>query len=104
MIREGMMNLFSQPGETDGYGAVDHVRAVEHHLGRVVDAALVHGRPLPARLVESYAAQDSHPVRVERRALRSMGVMVVEADLLEPGGAARHDPARVARALLELLR
>lgn len=100
-----VMNLFTQPGETDGYDAVDHVRAVERHLGHVVDIVLVHGRPLPARLVECYAAQDSHPVRVDRRALGSMGVAVVEADLLAPAGeVARHDAARLAGALLELLR
>jgi uncharacterized cofD-like protein len=104
-LRVLVMNLFTQLGETDGYGAADHVLAVERHLGRVVDAVLVHGRPLPARLVESYAAQESHPVRVERRALESMGVMVAEADLLAPNGeTARHDPIRIARALLELLR
>ena len=99
------MNLFTQTGETDGYDAADHVRAVEHHLGRVVDVVLVHGRPLPARLVEGYAAQGSHPVRVDRAALESMGVAVAEADLLAPAGeVARHDASRLARALLELLR
>ncbi len=104
-LRVLVMNLFTQIGETDGYGAADHVLAVERHLGRVVDAVLVHGRPLPPRLVESYAAQESRPVRVERRALESMGVMVAEADLLAPNGeTARHDPIRIARALLELLR
>jgi uncharacterized cofD-like protein len=104
-LRVLVMNLFTQPGETDGYGAADHVRALERHAGRVVDAVLVHGRPLPGRLVESYAAQGSHPVRVDREALESMGVAVVEADLLAPDGElARHDPARMARALLDLLR
>ena len=104
-IRVLVMNLFAQPGETDGYTAADHVRALERHVGRVVDAVLAHGRPLPARLVESYAAQDSHPVRLDREVLESMGVAVAEADLLAPSSeVARHDPDRMARALLELLR
>ncbi len=103
-LRVLVMNLFTQPGETDGYGAVDHIRAIERHVGRIVDAALVHGRPLPVRLVESYAAQGSHPVRVERSALESMGLLVAEAELLADGETARHDPDRLATALLELLR
>jgi uncharacterized cofD-like protein len=97
-----VVNLFTEPGETDGYAASDHVRAVEHHLGRVVDAVLVHARPLPAPLVEAYAARGSRPVTVDGEGLRALGVDVFEADLLAAGGSARHDPARLAAALLEL--
>jgi uncharacterized cofD-like protein len=102
-VRVLVVNLFSQPGETDGYGAADHVRAVERHAGRVVDAVLVHAGPLPPALVESYAAQESHPVHVDAERLDEMGVAVIAADLLEPGAsAARHDPSRLAAALLEV--
>ena len=57
------------------------------------------------RLVETYAAQGSHPVRLDRAALRAVGVELIEADLLAPGGeAARHDGRKVAEVLLERLR
>jgi uncharacterized cofD-like protein len=102
-VRVLVVNLFTQPGETDGYGAADHVRAIERHVGPVVDVALLHAAPTPPRLVESYAAQESHPVQVDREALEAMGVVVAEADLLAPGGeTARHDPGRLAAALLGL--
>ncbi len=97
-----VVNLFTQPGETDGYDAADHVRAVVRHLGPVVDAALVQSAPLPRRLVAAYAARDSHPVAIDREALRASGAVVVGADLLAPGGAARHDPGKLARVLLDL--
>jgi uncharacterized cofD-like protein len=99
-----VMNLFTQPGETDGYGAVDHVLAIEHHVGRVVDAVLVNRRPMPPDLVESYAAQGSHLVGVERAALAELGVEVIDAALLGPGESARHDPSLLAGALLDLAR
>ena len=100
-----VMNLFTQPGETDGYGAADHVRAIERHVGPLVDAVLVHGRAPPPPVVESYAARGSHPVRVDREALEAMGVVVAAADLLATtGGVARHDPARMAAALRGLAR
>jgi uncharacterized cofD-like protein len=95
-----VMNLFTQPGETDGFDALDHLRAVERHAGRVVDAVLVHGAPLPARVVERYAAEGARPVRVDHDALRAHGVEVVEADVLAAGDGARHDPSRLAAALL----
>ncbi len=99
-----VVNFFTQPGETDGYDAADHVRAVERHAGRVVDAALIHGLALPKRLTEAYAERGARPVAVDRRALAALGVVPVRADLLAPGGVARHDPAKLARVLLDLAR
>jgi uncharacterized cofD-like protein len=99
-----IVNLFTQPGETDGYDAADHVRAVERHAGRVVDAALVHGPLLPRRLVEAYAERGARPVSLDGQALAALGVVTVKADLLAPGGTARHDPAKLARVLLDLAR
>jgi uncharacterized cofD-like protein len=103
-VRVLAVNLFTQPGETDGYGAADHVRAIERHAGGVVDAALLHAEPLPPHLLASYAARESQPVKVDLDALRAMGVVPVEADLLAPGGeTARHDPGRMAAALVALV-
>jgi uncharacterized cofD-like protein len=99
-----VVNLFTQPGETDGYGAADHVRAIEHHVGRVVDAVLVDTRSPPPDLVASYAAQGSHPVALDREALAGLGVDVIDAALLDPGEYARHDPSLLADALLDLAR
>jgi uncharacterized cofD-like protein len=99
-----VLNFFTQPGETDGYGAADHLLAVERHVGPVVDAVLIHGRPLPGHLVDAYAAQGSHPVATERDVLEAMGVAVVEADLLAvEDDAARHHPGRLGGALLDLV-
>ncbi len=97
-----VVNLFTQPGETDGYGAADHVRALVRHLGPVVDAALVHALPLPRRIVAAYAARGSFPVEIDREALGDLGVVVVGADLLAAGGTARHDPGKLASVLLDL--
>jgi uncharacterized cofD-like protein len=99
-----VVNLFTQPGETDGYDAADHVRAIERHVGPVVDAVLVHGPSLSPSLVDAYAAQGSHPVPVAREALEAMGVVAVEANLLaHDGESARHDAAQVAAALTRII-
>ena len=108
-VRVLVVNLFTQPGETDGYDAAEHVHAIHRHVGRIVDVVLVHGLPLPRWLVERYAARESHPVRIDRSALEQEGVTVAEADLLGTGDPARHDPARhdparMASALLTLVR
>ncbi len=94
-----VLNLMTQPGETDGLGALDHVEALESHAGRgLVDAVLVHAEPIPEARLAPYRAETAAPVAVEREALVARGVEVVAADLLAPDGLIRHDPDRLAAA------
>jgi uncharacterized cofD-like protein len=99
-----VVNLVTQPGETDGYTAADHVRAVQRHLGDVVDVALLQRGPLPAGLVAAHAAQGSTPVEIDRAEVEALGAVPVVLDLLAPGHVARHDPNKLARALLGIAR
>jgi uncharacterized cofD-like protein len=98
-----LLNLMTQPGETDGMMGVDHLAAVQSHAGAgVVDAVLVNSTPIPEELLTHYAETGSQPVRVDREALERMGAAVLEADLLAPGELIRHDSASLARAVLAL--
>jgi uncharacterized cofD-like protein len=99
-----VVNLVTQPGETDGYSAADHVRAVRRHVGDAIDVALVHRGPLPAALTAAHAAEGAAPVAVDRREIEALGVVPVVLDLLAPGGVARHDPGKLARALFAIAR
>ncbi len=97
-------NLMTQPGETDGMDAVEHVRAVVEHVGPVVDVALVNARRADAEVLERYRKKGQLPVEVDRRGLIEAGVIPVEADLLKEGRRIRHDSRKVARCLLQLAR
>ncbi len=99
-----LLNLMTQPGETDGMMGVEHLQALARHVGsRVIDAVLANSAPLPAPLVRRYAEGGSEPVSVDRAALESAGVEVIEADLLAVDrDLIRHDPEKLARVALEL--
>lgn len=99
-----VVNLFTQPSETDGYGAADHLRAITRHVGDVVDVALVHRPPVPASVVEAYAARGASLVAVDRGEIEALGAVPYVTDLLAPGDAGRHDPHKLARALLAIVR
>ncbi|HEU4383095.1 MAG TPA: gluconeogenesis factor YvcK family protein [Anaeromyxobacteraceae bacterium] len=99
-----VVNLFTQPGETDGYDAAEHVRAVVQHAGPVVDLALGNDAPLPPPMLERYAAEGARPVAFDREALNDLGVGALTANLLAPGDLARHDPGKLGEVLLELSR
>jgi uncharacterized cofD-like protein len=99
-----LLNLMTQPGETDGMSGLDHLRAVERFAGQgLVDAVLVNSAEIPAYLLEHYAETGSEPVGVDRAAIEAMGIQVIEADLLAAGDLIRHDPAKLARAVMDLL-
>ena len=97
------VNLMSQPGETTGLTASDHVNAICEHAGMgLVDVAVVNNEPIAAPARQRYARQSAAPVENDVEAIRGMGVEVVSAPLVEPGEKIRHDPAAAALVALQL--
>lgn len=101
-MRVLVMNLMTQPGETAGMSATDHVRALFEHAGPVVDSVLLNAAALRKEGLARYAEAGAEPVRWDRRELLDCGVMPVEADLLGAGRRIRHDGRKVARWLVRL--
>jgi uncharacterized cofD-like protein len=97
-------NVMVQPGETTGFTVSDHLRAIIDHVGPVVTDVLVHGETVPEQSVSAYRAEAAPPVEIDREAIERLGVRLREADLLAEteGTAVRHDPDRLARAVLEI--
>lgn len=99
-----VLNLMTQPGETDGLSGSDHLAALEQHAGSgLFGTVIVNSKPLPPDRLELYAATGAAPVAVEREALAARGVRAVAADLLAAGDLIRHDPEKLAEAVLGLV-
>ncbi len=97
-------NVMTQPGETDGFAASDHLRALFEHVGRgIVDVALVNTGQVPPKIAERYRQEGAYPVTADSDNLRGLGVSVVEGDLVSVADYARHDPERLARAIVGLV-
>lgn len=97
------VNLMSQPGETTGLTAAEHIKVICEHAGaRVVDVAVVNNQPIAAPARRRYARQSAMPVLNDLDAIRAMGVEVVSAPLVEAGEKIRHDSAAAARIVLQL--
>lgn len=98
-----VMNLMTEPGETDGYTAADHIVAIRRHARHVpIHDVLLSTTPVRDSLVEYYAAAGAAPVPLDVELLRALGCRPVARDLLGAGPLARHDPQKLARAVLEL--
>jgi uncharacterized cofD-like protein len=96
-----VMNLMTEPGETDGYSASDVVLAVRRHApGLPIHDVLIHDAPIPGHLAARYAASGAVPIKADPRLIRSLGCRPIGRDLLRRGGKIRHDAVKLARAIL----
>ena len=102
-VRVLVANLMTQPGETDGYDIADHLAAFETHVGEdFFDIVLVNSEPLGDGMCQRYAAEGAHPVPFDPSRVDGEGLLCVAERLAAEGDLARHDPNRLARALLDL--
>lgn len=100
-----VVNIMTQPGETDGYSAADHLQAIIDHVGPdVVQAVLVNAGPVGEDRVSRYLAQGAFPVVPDAERLEALGVEVYGADLVNREDLIRHDAAQLAAAVLTLAR
>ncbi|MGC8968084.1 MAG: gluconeogenesis factor YvcK family protein [Thermus sp.] len=98
-----VVNLMTEPGETEGYTAYDHYKAIAYHLGRRPEMVLVHTAPIPEEVRARYAREGRHPVAFDPRPFAVDGVRVLAGDFREEGPLAQHDPRKVVKALLSLV-
>lgn len=98
-------SLMTEPGETDGYTPADFVTAIRRHAPAVpIHDVLVNTRPVPTELLDRYAVEGARPIAADVAPLRALGCRPVARDLLGAGPLIRHDPHRLARAVLGLAR
>jgi len=104
-IKAYFCNLMWQPGETIQFKASDHVAAIHKHArGQLLDAIIVNTQPIGEALRERYASQKALPVEVDLDRLQSMGIRVIEGNLLAQEQKARHDPQLTAAMAVRLAR
>jgi uncharacterized cofD-like protein len=98
-----IQNIMTQPGETDRYSAADHIEALAKHCDGVLfpNILLNNGIPSP-EILKKYSAESSGLVEIDRERLRSLNLKLVERDLLAQDGVIRHDPDRLALAVLDM--
>ena len=93
-------NVMTQPGETTGFDAADHVAAILAAAPGALDAVVVHDGDLPREAIERYAREGQEPVTVDRTRLEALGVEVIAADIAQRGSEVRHAPVALAKVLL----
>jgi uncharacterized cofD-like protein len=98
-------NAMTQPGETDGHAASDHVKALVNHAhARVLDYCVVNIGEIPQGILQRYAKENSYLVINDRKKIENMGYRVIEDDFATvENEVIRHDPEKLARIVLGLV-
>ncbi len=98
-LRVYVCNVATQVGETGDHDLADHVEAlVAHTAPDLVDVVLANNQ-FGARIPEGWPA---HPVRLRWPPALERPPKLTLDDVVDPSNAHRHDPARLAAALVRL--
>jgi uncharacterized cofD-like protein len=96
-------NVMTQPGETDGMTASDHVEALMENAGaKICDYAIVNDEP-PSKLREVYAKEGQIPVTADVDRIRELGVTPVRAQMISETVNVRHDPEKLGEQVLGVI-
>jgi uncharacterized cofD-like protein len=101
-LRVYICNVMTQPGETDGFTAEDHLSAIIEHAGRIVDTVVINGRRPSEMILQTYAAKHQFPVQFNVNSLREMGTTPFFGDIISEGDFVRHDPEALAQTIFRL--
>lgn len=106
-------NIMTQPGETLGFSAADHLQAIIDHAGPgLVEHIVVNTGAIPEPILQRYRSQGAEPVLLDRRRLQALGVKIIEGDLVATdvetnrtpdAEYVRHDSRRLAALIMEAL-
>jgi len=97
-------NLMTQPGETDGYTAREHIDTVKRYAPEIhFDFVIVNDKRISPEQTERYAAEDAHQIGIDDNAIdRALdgNTEIVKADLLDSGEKVRHNSIRLAQVVM----
>jgi uncharacterized cofD-like protein len=96
-------NLMTQPGETDGYSAREHLETVTKYAPEIkFDYVIVNNRRISAEQAERYAAEEAFQIGIDEHveAALDRSTEVMFADLLDEGDKVRHNSRRLAEVVI----
>ena len=97
-------NVMTQPGETDGYSASEHIQAIVDHVGPgVIDYVVVNNHKIAESSQEKYARQGAYQVEADVKKIEAMGIKVFSADVISETNWVRHDPLKLSRTIVSMI-
>jgi len=98
-------NVMTQPGETDGFTASDHLKALLKSVPDLkIDYCLVNNQMPPMELLEKYRREDQSAVEVDLENIEKMGIKPIQTPLISTTDLVRHDSNLLAQSIIGILK
>ncbi len=96
-------NIMTQPGETIGYSAYDHLKAIEKHTYEgIMDYIIANNEPVNKVLLERYRSEGADFVRIGEDEFKNIKTKLVSGRLVSDNEEfLRHDIDELARLIIE---
>ncbi len=96
-------NVMTQPGETDGYKASDHLKAlIRHSTPEIVNTCIINTGSVPEALLKRYKEEKADIVEPDRDAMQKMGYRVIGANIISATDYIRHNADKLSRLVMNL--
>jgi uncharacterized cofD-like protein len=110
-----VMNLMTRFGQTHGFSAYDHLREIEHYIGKgTIDYILINTTDkIPKEILKRYEIERASPVKDDLQGIE--GIKVIKTDLISnivhtkaktdnlQRSLIRHDPEKLAKEIMKLV-
>ncbi|MBU0548845.1 MAG: YvcK family protein [Candidatus Omnitrophica bacterium] len=104
-IKIYVCNIMTQVGETDGFTASDHLKAlIQHTHPKIVDYCLLNSGSVSEELKQRYKQEGAYLIVPDIRKIRNMGYRPIEDNLITSvDNYIRHDSIKLTRIILGLI-
>lgn len=95
-------NVMTQPGETTGYKASDHLRALIEHLNfNPFSFVIVNTKKPTEDIIKKYQDSGADFVEPDLEELRKFNVRVLAGNFINEGNLVRHDPYKISEFIVK---
>ncbi len=102
-IKIYVCNIMSQGGETEGYSASDHLKAIERHSYEgIADVVITNNAIVPDAIRELYREEYADVVPVDEEEILKRSLLVQGNMLLVQSSKVRHNFSRLARTIMQI--
>ena len=104
VLKTYICNVMTQPGETDGYKASDHLKAImRHSTPEIINTCIINTGSIPENLLERYREEGADIVVPDRDVINKMGYKVIGANIISAADYVRHDADKLSRLIMNMI-